>query len=171
MVMNLIGLDNFEKTLKRKLQGIDNNELLFVCIGTNENIADSIGPIIGSNLKEKLGKSMVLGDKHYNIKNKYDLMYQYFKIKKKTIIAVDAAVLKANIKKENFLKDNIEEEIFIRNGSINMGLALGENKGTIGDISIKIAIRNLDIEDEYYINHFAKRISDSIVKVIKEEKL
>ena len=40
--------------LKRKIK-VNKNKVVFVCIGTKDVIGDSIGPMVGSYLKCKIG--------------------------------------------------------------------------------------------------------------------
>ena len=146
---------NFSDSLKRKIK-VSNSKILFVCIGTSTNIADSIGPLVGSYLKQYVEDNMVLGDMKNNIQNKFDLMYNYQKIKNKFVIAIDSAIV----------SKNLDGEIFIINKPLTMGLALNKNKGAIGDISIKIGISSLEIKDKYYIDKLAKFVSKNIINAI-----
>lgn len=148
--------DNWTNALKRKINKNIKENVLFVCIGTNRNISDSVGPLVGTYLKKRIGTSKVLGDIENNIRNKKDLINYYNQIKDKFVVAIDAAIL----------PENINETIFITEKPIIMGLALNKNKGKIGDIGIKIGIENLQIEDRKYINNLAKFVSNGIIKSI-----
>ena len=47
----------YAKILKRKIN-VSKEETIFVCIGTNRVIWDSIGPYVGSYLKKKIEVKM-----------------------------------------------------------------------------------------------------------------
>ena len=53
--------EEYVNTLKRKIK-TNQKEILFICIGTSKVLGDSIGPLVGSYLKEKIGSKKVLGD-------------------------------------------------------------------------------------------------------------
>ena len=137
--------------LKRKI--INKKNLLFVCIGNSKILWDSIGPIIGSNLKQTIGEKYVIGDLKNNICNKLDLVNYYPKLRKKFIIAIDTAIT----------EEYLSGEIFITNNPIIMGNAFNKNRGIIGDISIKIGLSTINI-NKYYIENMAKFVCN-IIKV------
>ena len=146
---------NFSDNLKRKIKA-NSRKILFVCVGSSTNIADSVGPLVGSYLKQYVKDNLVLGDMKNNIQSELDLIYNYQKIKNKFVIAIDSAIV----------SKDLDGEIFIINKPLVMGSALNKNKGTIGDISIKIGISSLEIQDKYYIDKLAKFVSKNIIKAI-----
>lgn len=147
--------EEYVNTLKRKIK-VNPNQLLFVCIGTSQVLWDSIGPLVGSYLKDKIGNQNVLGDINNNICNKWDLFCNYSKIKDKFVIAIDTAIS----------CKELSGKIFINETPIIMGLALNKNKGSIGDISIKTTIYDLDIVNEKYVNRVSKFIGKGICKAV-----
>lgn len=142
---------DYVNILNRKIT-VNKKEILFVCIGTNEVIWDSVGPRVGSYLKKRIGETKVLGDINNNICSKRDLIYHYSKIKNKFIIAIDTAI--AN--------KELEGEIFINDSPIIMGLGIEKNKGSIGNISIKAGISNLKMIDKKYVNNMARIVGEGI---------
>lgn len=146
--------EEYVNNLKRKF--INKQEILFVCIGNSNILWDSIGPVVGTFLKEKIGNKFVLGDINDNICNKLDLDYNYFKMKNKFIVAIDTAIW----------KKTASEEIFVSNKPITMGLALNKNKGIIGDVSIKIAISDLKKINMKYIYNMSEFIVNGIIEAI-----
>lgn len=144
-------IEDYINNLKRKIN-FKEKEILFVCIGTNKVLADSIGPLVGSYLKTKIEKNKVLGDMNNNICSKKDLICYYPKLRNKFIIAVDSAIS----------KQRLEGEIFISNSPIIMGLGVNKNKGAIGNVSIKAVVSNLEMNDKEYVNSIAEFIGDII---------
>lgn len=139
--------------LKNKIPN-DRTNLMFICIGTNENLADSIGPLIGSNLKKYLGDKKVLGDLENNIVDKNDI-YKYSSIMKgKYLIAIDTAI-------ENGITPG---EVFINNKPIIMGKSLKINKGIVGDLGIKIILPSLNFKNEIFVKKLANSISKRILE-------
>ena len=147
--------DEYVNTLKRKIK-TNQKEILFICIGTSKVLGDSIGPLVGSYLKEKIGSKKVLGDINHNICSKKDLIFNYPKIKNKYIVAIDTAIS---------CKD-LSGKIFISQTPITMGLALNKNKGKIGDISIKTTICDLEFISKQYVNKMSEFIGKGIYNAI-----
>ena len=138
---------------KRKINNKREN-LLFVCIGTNKVIYDSIGPLVGSYLIRQIDKNMVIGNMKKTFCNKIDFICNYPKIIGKFVVAIDVAVAK---NKEH------EEEIFISDNPIIMGLAL---TAPISSAAIKVVIPEPNSIDETYVKNRAKFVSKGIVEAI-----
>ena len=115
-----MNFEEYVKNLKRKIK-VDKKQIIFVCIGTSEVIWDSIGPLVGSYLKEEFKYKNVIGDLNNNICSKKDLINYYNKIKNKYIVAIDTAIS----------SNELAGRIFISNTPIVMGLGVNANKGTI----------------------------------------
>lgn len=144
-------IEDYVSNLKRKIK-VNKKQIVFVCIGTNEVLWDSIGPLVGSYLKQRIGENKVLGDIHNNICSQKDLMNYYPKIKNKFIIAIDSAIA----------SKELAGEIFVTNQPIIMGLGVHRNKGIIGNISIKAGIAELEKMDEKYVKKFSEKIGEGI---------
>ncbi len=147
--------EEYVSTLRRKIKA-NQKQILFVCIGTSKVLWDSIGPLVGSYLKDKVGNQNVLGDINNNICGKWDLIYNYSKIKNKFVIAIDTAIS----------CKELSGQIFINETPITMGLALSKNKGKIGNISIKTTIYDLNIVNERYVDKVSKFIGKGIYKAV-----
>lgn len=145
-------IEDYVNNLRRKIK-VNKKEILFVCIGTNEIIGDSIGPLVGSYLKKRIGKNKVIGDINHNICSKKDLLYYYPKIRHKFIIAIDSAIA----------SKELAGKIFVSNNPIIMGLGINKNKGVIGDVSIKASISELEKMDKQYVNHISEMIGKGIM--------
>lgn len=143
----------FIEELKRKIR-VNKEDILFVCIGTNEIVADSIGPRIGSFLKKSLGKKMVLGDMNKPFNSRKQIFLNYFKLKNKFVIAIDTAI------SETFTIGSV----FISENPIIMGLGISKFKGCIGNIGIKIVIPDLKVNNQILINKISNQVGDGIIK-------
>ena len=113
-------------------------------------MGDSIGPKIGNYLIKKIGKDKVIGTTYKNLCNTKKLIYN----KNKFIIAIDSA----------FAENDLKGEFFISKKPINLGKAIGNNNGKIGDISIKVVISGLSSDNIKNIN-----ILENIDRVFIEE--
>ena len=134
----------FSNILKQNKQ---NKNLIILCIGTNKVIGDSIGPIVGTNLKNDLKINMKFKDEFY-IKNKKikiigdmcnNISYNNIKEniekidtigEKNFIIVIDSALSSEN---------NIGK-IFIHNRGLKYAESLKRSNEIIGDMSIKAVV-------------------------------
>ncbi len=134
----------------------ETNEIIFVCIGTDRVIGDSLGPFIGSLLKSKLGHYTVIGDLEKNItfeNIEEELEILDYKNKENYIIAIDAALSDEN---------NIGNFYIDKNG-ISIGKGLNKNKEKIGDIGIKVVVGKNYKDNELNFKCLQnKKISDII---------
>lgn len=135
--------------LNRKLKNI-NKEIVYVCIGSSKIIWDSVGPRVGTLLKNELNN--VVGDMKNNFNSKKDYLLNYKYLKNKYIVAIDSA----------FIDKKIKEEVFITNESMIMGAGINKNIGKIGDLSIKAIINKKNIENEKEINSLSEFIANGI---------
>lgn len=127
----------FVNDLKSKINN-KNKMIIFLCIGTNKVIGDSLGPIVGTNLQKMLKdnkKIKVFG----NINNpinalnvKENIEYINKRYIDKYIIVIDSAVSD---------KDLIGE-IFITKNKTILGKGIDNKISEIGDISIKCSVSN-----------------------------
>lgn len=151
----MIDIDNFTNNLNRKIN-IYKDTLLFLCIGSNDIIWDSIGPLVGTNLQKRLGSKLVLGDEKNNIISYRDLIRNYTKIKGRYIIAIDAAIS----------TKEMAGEIFISDKPLIMGLGVNNIKGIVGNMSIKVAMCNSDKITKEYVNNLARFIAIGITRAV-----
>ena len=167
---------NFNLELNKIIKKINEkkySDLIFVCIGTNKIVGDSLGPIVGEILKQNLKEKniSVIGDLKYNvninnihkyvrkIENDYENPY---------IISIDSA-LSRTIAPEN---------VFIIKKGLIPGSALKRKSKEIGNIAIKgivgkydknslMNFYNLKTVDYKLILRLSKNISKIILKSIK----
>lgn len=157
----------FVDSLKRKIS-VNKEDIIFVCIGNNKIVGDSLGPQVGDFLKNRLKDNLVLGNKKKNICKNADLIEFNSVIRNKFIIAIDSA----------FSFPNLIGEIFITEGPIFMGNAFNKDQGAIGNVSIKAVvaefkdnnkdkIKNLKKIDNYFIRDLSQLIGNGIIEAIK----
>lgn len=127
----------FSNVLKRNK---DNKKIIFLCIGTNKVIGDSIGPIVGTNLINNLkctedfnfenSNIKVIGDMSNNISynNIEDNMKKL--AGNNFIIVIDSALSSEN---------NIGK-IFIHDRGLKYAESLKRKNNVIGDVSIKAVV-------------------------------
>jgi len=132
-------------------------DLVFICIGTSKVLFDSVGPQVGTRLKNKLGyyenfgfnNIHVYGSVKENISlSKLDYYISLINNQHTNafIVAVDASIPRFL----NFLKPNI---IYINNRGIKPGVGKYRSNKVIGDISLlgvtdcKIGYLTKTIED------------------------
>lgn len=147
-----MSFEEYVSVLKRKIKA--QNNVLFVCIGTSDILWDSIGPLVGSFLKERINNRYVIGDMNNNICSKYDLMIHNSIIKDKFIVAIDAA-----------LNNGLKNDIYVTSNAISMGIAFNNNKGSIGDLSIKAGISNWQRITHSEVKDIAKFIAKGIISL------
>ena len=113
-------------------------EIVFLCIGTDRIIGDSLGPLVGTILQEKLEKHNIFNISVYGTLQK-NICYTNIKeileiIKNKhqnaEIVVIDAALSNS---------DNIGK-IFVKTEKVVLGNSLNKSKVAIGDISIKAVV-------------------------------
>lgn len=157
--------EDFVKQLKSKITNQD-KELLFLCIGTNKIIGDSLGPMVGSKLRKlNVNKKIdILGNMKEpmcgrNISRKFKEIKKYQS--ERYIIAIDSAISND--------QNNIGE-IFISNKSMILGSGINKNILQIGDISIKGVVcenfRELEKVPEKRINQLSSIVANAIHDVV-----
>ena len=106
-----------------------NKQLIFVCIGSDLVLGDSLGPLVGTMLKKNNLKSYIYGTLNFPVTAK-EVDYARTHIKQmhpeSLIVAIDAAV--GN-------QDDVGT-IRVMNKGLKPGLGVDKNLGIIGDVSI-----------------------------------
>ena len=129
------------------------SDIVFICIGTKKVIGDSIGPLIGENLKEIQNDFIhVFGTMDNNINfinGKETIKEIYEKYKNPFIITIDAALS----------NNNNKGDIVLGSGCIKIGKALNKSVCFYSDINLKCVIGN-----------YHENMEDNI-KELKEVKL
>lgn len=155
--------------LKRK-----NENIVFLCIGTNMLVGDAFGPVVGSILKKCFSKNNevnIIGDlenviTYSNIKEKF----KSEDYKNHLIVVIDSALsTKSNIGK-----------VFIQNRGLKYAESLKKNNKLIGDISIKAVVgensndsfinfNNLQNVSLERIHDMCNIVSNGIIEVVNKK--
>ena len=166
------------KEFEQEMQSMKNDfsDLVFLCIGTDKVIGDSIGPIVGSSLKEIESNTIhVFGDggkkQHFlNIKNTLENIYSLYS--NPFLITIDAALSSKKSK----------GEIVLEKGYIKIGKALEKSLCFYANINIKCVVgtyhkqKERNIEELTFINQneiftIANIVANSIKKVLKKSDI
>ena len=115
-----------------------NRNIIFLCIGTSRVVGDSVGPIVGSILKQNIISNKqieVLGDCENNIH--YENIEQNVDIVKKLnpnslIVVIDSALSK---------EENIGR-IFVQNRGLKYGEGIKKKSNIVGNIRGNIILIN-----------------------------
>ena len=180
MYSNNLAYANFNLELNKIIEKINKkrySNLIFVCIGSNKMVGDSLGPLIGEtlykNLKDK--KIKILGNLKNNVNSKninQTLKNIEKEYTKPYVISIDSA-----------LSNSIEPgNVFILKKGLVPGSALKKKSIVIGNISIKAIVGkdeknlvknyyNLKNADYKMILKFSKNISNIILESIKSLNL
>lgn len=158
--------------LTKQLKEVMTLDTVFVCIGTDRNIGDMLGPLVGTMLEENEDfDQTVFGTVEepahgLNIQSVINHVHKNYG--DKNIIAIDACI------------GDIElvSRIRIKDTPIHPGKGVGKNIGAIGDYAIVgiVSNRTCDLSSIrfQYIQKMAKIISRSIINAhmqLKYEQL
>ena len=148
----------FYEQLKEKVKE-NKGRIIFLCVGTNKVIGDSIGPRVGSMLKEIIKNEEIIGNMNNPLT--YNRFYnQSFKryLNEKFVIIIDSSLGP---------EEMIGEILFLEN-KLFFGKALYKKIYPIGDIAIKACVcKNLYNRQKNYIN--LKNVDINIVKNLSQK--
>lgn len=160
--MQSIKIKNGDKPAKlaTALKNLATDANVFMCIGTEKVIADSLGPRVGHNLNSNLKKPLfVYGMTNKNITAE-NLLYSYEFIKKlhptSKIVVIDAAV---------GAKHQVGD-IQISAGGIVPGAATNKDLPEIGDISIVGIVAESGLSDFYTSNSYKLNLVNKLADFI-----
>lgn len=153
--------------LSNQLKNIINKDTVFVCVGTDKIIFDSIGPLVGHIIKQRFPNITLYGDLK-NTLNGTNISTKIQEIKTKhknnTILAIDATIANNHIGCAN-----------LYNEPISPGYS---QNGTIGDYKLIGIIDSPDNPDIYRKNIslynvflLVDLISKSIIKTLTEQEI
>lgn len=164
--MNIDKYNEFIKKLENNIKKLNNkfSNIIILCIGTDKIVGDSVGPIIGSNLKKleneyiKIYGTIINNLDFSNAKSVVEKIYINYK--KPFIITIDAALS----------KEKREGEIYVSNGYIKIGNALEKSICFYSNINIKCVVgkyNKLDKKDNINIlNNVPKEQIYNIVEIV-----
>lgn len=138
---------------------------VFVCIGSNKIIYDSLGPRVGDKLEQNFNKNEnieIFGTMKNPVHFKNALLFleNYKFYKDKTIILIDSCLGK---------KENVGS-IYISCGGIEIGKAFGKSIYFPGHINIKAIIANNYYIPKWNVNQMdtlAIKVYNKIIQTIK----
>lgn len=164
--MNINKYNQFLYKMQKCIKKLDDrfSNIIFLCIGTDKIIGDSVGPIIGSKLKYleneyikiygTIGNNLDFSNTKKIVENIYE------KYEKPFIIAIDAALS----------KENKVGEIYISNGHIKIGNALEKSICFYSNINIKCVVgkyQNLNKKENINVlNNVSKESVNNIVEIV-----
>ena len=158
MKVDVIHREDAATILQRNMP--PSNECVYMCIGTENILSDSLGPRVGSLLQQNMAKPMfVYGLCQSNI-NALNLLGAYSLIKvihpDKKIVVIDAAVGSA------------EEvgTVQVLEGSLVPGAATNKNLPYVGDFSILGIVSMRGVKDFYVTNHDRQALVEKMAQVI-----
>lgn len=169
-------VENFEEKLISANINENFSNIVFLCIGTNKIIGDSLGPIIGDKLKcveNDFMKVYGTTNNTINFSNAQNIIEKvYDEHKNPFLITIDAAL--SNKEKVG--------KIFIGKGAIKIGNALEKNICFYSDIIIKCVVgkyfynkkQNIDELKNVDVNKLflmSKVVSDGILNVLKNSDI
>ncbi len=122
-----------------------NKKPIFICIGSDLVLGDSLGPLVGTMLKKRGAKSYVYGALNLPITAKeveYASKYLKQMHPNSISIAIDAAV------------GNAEDVGLIRvtNKGLKPGLGVDKNLGVVGDLSIIAVVASKSLQNHNLFN-------------------
>lgn len=150
-----------KEALAEYLSNFLRDNTLIVCIGTDKCIGDSLGPLVGTFLKEANFPLPVIGTLQnpahaVNLEEILcDISCQY---PNHFIIAIDACL---------GFEDNLGD-IQIKSGPVHPGKGVGKNLPTVGDISIVGVVDSIDIKEGYWLKNIRLNFIWDMAKIISE---
>lgn len=149
----------FVKEFEKKISSYAENNysnLVFLCIGTDKIVGDSIGPLVGNRLKNLQNEYLqIYGtlDKTINFINAKDIIEKiYQRLENPYLITIDAALSNTNDK----------GDIVLSKGYIKIGKALHKSICFYSDINIKCIVGKAYFEKEKNIKELEKANTEEI---------
>ncbi len=156
--------------------GTEYSNLIFLCVGTNGVVGDSIGPMIGSKIKQFENDYLkvygTLDDtlNFSNAKNIIEKVYEFYS--KPYLVTIDAAL-------SNRTRFG---DIIVGSGFIKIGKALEKSICFYSDVTIKCVVGKCYIDKEKNLqelkrlsasksNKIANDVSTSIKNVLEKTKI
>ncbi|WP_144550933.1 spore protease YyaC [Peribacillus simplex] len=146
--------------------GCQNEDVIFLCIGSDRSVGDSLGPLVGTMLKEHTVPYRVYGTLEYpvhafNIKDTLKEIKKQFK--KPLIFSVDACLG----------DQNQVGYVFLKNGPLVPGKALKKVLPEVGDYHIIGMVNYIDpLPTMQFLNdtrlYTVMNLANKIVKIITQ---
>ncbi len=158
----------FTNKLGKSLEKLNNtfSHIIFLCIGTEKIIGDSVGPIIGSNIKNlenEYIKVYGICGKNLDFSNAKNIIEKvYKKYSNPFIITIDAALS----------KEKRTGEIYIGEGFMKIGTALEKSITFYSNINIKCVVGKYNSlnqkENINILNNVVKERVYSLAEIVSQ---
>ena len=163
--------EDIEFLLKEVIANSSDKEIVFLCIGSDLVVVDSLGPLVGTMLVEHGVPFHVFGTLEdpihaLNLKKRLNDIKKQFQ--QPLIIAVDACIGD---------KDQLGSIIFEK-GPLFPGIALGKSLPSVGDYQIKAVVGCKNIYEPsqifqntrlYHVINTAKEVTEMIVDCTQDD--
>lgn len=141
-------------------QGMRARDVIFVCVGTDRSTGDSLGPLVGTELKRKRYKVVGTIDDPVHAGNLEETLAKL--PKDRVVIAIDACLGKSSS----------VGKVTAHHGSLHPGAGVGKDLPKVGDYHIK-GIVNVGGFMEYFVLQNTRlslvmKLRDTIVNMISE---
>ena len=169
-------VQEFEEKMTRLYTKENYSNLIFLCIGTNKVIGDSVGPIVGNELKSMENNFVqIYGtmDNTLNFINAREIIKElYYNFDNPFLVTIDAAL--SEIKKRG--------DIVVSEGYIKIGKALQKSICFYSNINIKCVVGKSYLEKEKNVKELksvkieetmeiANVVSSGIKNVLKKSNI
>ena len=169
-------VQEFEEKMTRLYTKENYSNLIFLCIGTNKVIGDSVGPIVGNELKSMENNFVqIYGtmDNTLNFINAREIIKElYYNFDNPFLVTIDAAL--SEIKKRG--------DIVVSDGYIKIGKALQKSICFYSNINIKCVVGKSYLEKEKNVKELksvkieetmeiANVVSSGIKNVLKKSNI
>lgn len=143
----------------------DEKDIIFICVGSDRSVGDSLGPLVGTMLKENNVPYQVYGTLEepvhaFNLEKTLNTITRRFR--KPFIISIDAELGE---------KEQVGS-VFLKQGPLRPGRALKKVLPAVGDYHITGIVNYLDpLPATQFLNdtrlHTVMKLAKTIVKVIR----
>ena len=177
MLENMVEYKRFVWELNNTIeQESKSNNIVFLCLGTNQIIGDSFGPLVGSILKKRLSNNKnvkIIGDLDnvitYNeIHECRNYLSKY--CRDSLVVVLDSALSNQN---------NIGK-VYIQNRGLRYAESLKKENDVIGNVSIKAVVgenkfnnitnfKNLQQASLQNIHNMSNIVSNGIIEVLNKK--
>lgn len=177
MLENMVEYKRFVWELNNTIEHRSkSNNIIFLCLGTNQIIGDSFGPVVGSVLKKRLSDSKnvkVIGDLDnvvtYNEINECKIYLNKY-CNDSLVIVLDSALS----------KHNDIGKVYIQNRGLRYAESLKKENDVIGNVSIKAVVgenkfnnitnfKNLQQASLQNIHNMSNIVSNGIIEVLNKK--
>ena len=159
--------NNISKVLEKEINNNYNYQKVFLCVGTNKCIGDSLGPRVGEILLRKIKQNniYIFGNIEQNVTyNNINIILEkiYNKIINPYLIIIDSA-----LSDREYIGN-----IIINKKNMTIGSGLNKNDYQLGNLSIKGIVgenQNSSINNFNTLSHVSKKLIEKLSKHISNQ--